>query len=141
MPTDKDTAEYFAQMLDGLGEIKTRKMFNEFCVYIDDKPVGFIIDNHPMVKTNEAMRKLRPEIEQRMLFEGAKNPMWYVDDADNRSLIRELYALANKHLPKPLPKASKSKRVKSGVQKRVYRDGEGSPHNDPAVMGLTKGKK
>lgn len=129
-------ASYVADMLYGLGEVKTRRMFGEYCFYIDNKPVGFLCDNEVLVKTNAKMREANPNVPQKLLFDGAVNPMWVIDNPDDRDAVRKYFWIALKELPAPKPK--KPRGIKASSERRRYRDGEGSPLNDPEVMGEPK---
>lgn len=108
-------------------------MFGEYCFYVNEKPVGFLCDNEVLVKTNAEMRALHPEMPQKLLFDGAVNPMWLIDNPDDREAVEQYFGIAAKMLP--APKSKKPRSLKKSAKIRKYRDGEGSPLNDPAVMG------
>lgn len=133
MATDPDFAAYIADQLSGLGEVEAKKMFGVFCFYINQKPVGFLCDDQILVKTNAKMREDYPEFPTVLLFDGAKNPMWLIENPDDIDQIRKLYRIAYESLPAPKPK--KPRGLATPAKIRSYRDGEGSPLNDPAVMG------
>jgi hypothetical protein len=126
-------AAYIADMLSPLGEVRIKRMFGEYCFYVNEKPVGFLCDNEVLVKTNAEMRALHPEMPQKLLFDGAVNPMWLIDNPDDREAVERYFGIAAKMLPAPKPK--KPRALKKPLKTRKYRDGEGSPLNDPAVMG------
>ena len=75
MASDAEMASYIADMLNPLGEVRIKRMFGEYCFYVNEKPVGFLCDNEVLVKTNAEMRALHPEMPQKLLFDGAVNPM------------------------------------------------------------------
>ncbi len=132
MPSDPQMAEFVCEMLQGLGEPRVRRMFTEYCIYLKDKPVGFVVNNTLLVKTNEEMRKERPELPTQKLFEEAVNPMWVIEDPDDRKTVRELYQMARDCLPAKRAKKSSSNRARKRIN---HKDGEGSPLRDPVVMG------
>ena len=115
MASDAEMASYIADMLNPLGEVRIKRMFGEYCFYVNEKPVGFLCDNEVLVKTNAEMRALHPEMPQKLLFDGAVNPMWLIDNPDDREAVEQYFGIAAKI--------------------RKDRDREGSPLNDPAVMG------
>ena len=119
MASDAEMASYIADMLNPLGEVRIKRMFGEYCFYVNEKPVGFLCDNEVLVKTNAEMR--------------AVNPMWLIDNPDDREAVERYFGIAAKMLPTPKPK--KPRALKEPQKTRKYRDGEGSPLNDPAVMG------
>ena len=59
MASDAEMASYIADMLNPLGEVRIKRMFGEYCFYVNEKPVGFLCDNEVLVKTNAEMRILR----------------------------------------------------------------------------------
>ena len=90
MASDAEMASYIADMLNPLGEVRIKRMFGEYCFYVDEKPVGFLCDNEVLVKTNAEMRALHPEMPQKLLFDGAVNPMWLIDKLSNGiSVLRQ----------------------------------------------------
>ena len=125
MASDAEMASYIADMLNPLGEVRIKRMFGEYCFYVNEKPVGFLCDNEVLVKTNAEMRALHPEMPQKLLFDGAVNPMWLIDNPDDREAVERYFGIA----------AKKPRALKEPQKTRKYRDGEGSPLNDPAVMG------
>ena len=53
--------ETLAFLLDQLGDwpgLRTRRMFGEYCVYVDDKPVAFVRDDLLFVKPTPAGQAL-----------------------------------------------------------------------------------
>lgn len=87
MASDAEMASYIADMLNSLGEVRIKRMFGEYCFYVNEKPVGFLCDNEVLVKTNAEMRALHPEMPQKLLFDGAVNPMWLIDNPDDREAV------------------------------------------------------
>ena len=65
MASDAEMASYIADMLNPLGEVRIKRMFGEYCFYVNEKPVGFLCDNEVLVKTNAEMRTLYPEMPQK----------------------------------------------------------------------------
>ena len=133
MTTDPDLAAYVADQLSELGEIGLRRMFGVYCFYINEKPVGFLCGEQILVKTNVKMREEHPELPTVLLFEGAKNPMWLIENPDDVDAIRRYYKIAYESLPPPKPKRPRGCPKKPKARRRG--DGEGSPLNDPEVMG------
>lgn len=93
MASDAEMASYIADMLNPLGEVRIKRMFGEYCFYVNEKPVGFLCDNEVLVKTNAEMRALHPEMPQKLLFDGAVNPMWLIDNPDDEKLSNGISVL------------------------------------------------
>ena len=90
MATTREYVEYVCEQLRGIGELRYRKMFGEYMVYVNDKPAALVCDNTVYVK------KL-PEIEPQMAaaevgipYPGAKEH--YVLDIDNGETARVVVA-------------------------------------------------
>ena len=98
MASDAEMASYIADMLNPLGEVRIKRMFGEYCFYVNEKPVGFLCDNEVLVKTNAEMRALHPEMPQKLLFDGAVNPMWLIDNPDDREAVERYFGLSLIHI-------------------------------------------
>lgn len=135
MSSSQEMSQYALEILSELGDARVRRMFGQYCLYLNGKAVGFIIDDQLLVKTNESMRKKFPDRPTQRLFEGAVNPMWIVQNPDDRNEILELYGVALNELPAP---DSKSKSKGKGTNKKQKiaraREGLGSPLNDPDLL-------
>ena len=58
MSTEQETIDELLDRLRGAGRVTARKMFGEFCVYLDGKPVGLVCDDILYVKPTAAGRAL-----------------------------------------------------------------------------------
>ena len=50
MATTNEYIEYVCEQIKDIGEVRYKKMFGEYMVYINDKPVITVCDNTPFVK-------------------------------------------------------------------------------------------
>ena len=50
MATRLDFVEYTCGQIEGIGAVRHRKMFGEYMVYVNDKPILLICDNTVYVK-------------------------------------------------------------------------------------------
>ena len=46
MATTIEYIEYVCEQIEGIGDIRYKKMFGEFMVYVNDKPVIIVCDNN-----------------------------------------------------------------------------------------------
>ena len=106
MASNPDFVQYIADQCAGAGDIVTRKMFGDYCVYCGGKPFGLICDNGFYVKPTAAGRKLLRSEEMRPPYEGAK-PHFYIDDVDDRDYLAALVRATCEELPFPKPKYKK----------------------------------
>lgn len=99
MATDPGLIEYLCDQLEGLGAIRSRKMFGEYMVYCNDKPVLIVCDDRPMVKMLPILEPLLKDHPTAPPYEGAKDH--YVLDPDDRETLREAVRLAEEVTPVP----------------------------------------
>ena len=50
MATTKEYIQFVLEQLDGIDDVTCKKMFGEYMVYVQEKPVLIVCDNCPMVK-------------------------------------------------------------------------------------------
>ncbi len=107
MASSPDFVNYICEQLEGLGAVRSRKMFGEYMVYLNDRPVLIICDDRPMVKMLPNLTQLLEGRPTEPPYEGAKDH--YLLDADDRETLREAARLAEEVTPLPKKKASKKK--------------------------------
>lgn len=78
MASKIETVEYICDQIIGCGEVRHRKMFGEYMVYLNDKPIFLIFDDVLYVKINETTTKILGENNQGYPYDGAK--MHYIVD-------------------------------------------------------------
>ena len=102
MATNKEYIDYIAEQFNG-DELTFRPMMGEYLVYYKGKLVGDICDNRLLVKPVESAKRLLPDAEYQLPYEGAK-PMILVDNVDDGEFLRELFEEMYPELPEPKPK-------------------------------------
>lgn len=107
MASSPDFVNYICEQLEGLGAVRSRKMFGEYMVYLNDKPVVIICDDRPMVKMLPCLEELLRGRPTEPPYEGAKDH--YLLDPDDRDTLREAVRLAEEATPLPKKKAPKKK--------------------------------
>lgn len=105
MATTKEYIEYVCEQIHGVGEIRYQKMFGEYMVYVNDKPVIIVCDNVPFVKELDCIQDFMKNADKGFPYKGAKEH--YVLDIDNsdfcKSVVLELEKVT------PIPKSKKKK--------------------------------
>jgi TfoX/Sxy family transcriptional regulator of competence genes len=116
MSTRPETLAFLLDQIGALPNVRTRRMFGEYCVYLDDKPTAFVCDDRLFVKITEAGRSLLADPALGQPYPGAK-PYFLLqpDEWENRDELCRLLAATADALPAPKPKTAR-------------RDG---PANDP----------
>lgn len=105
MATSKEFHDYIVENLQKVGEISTRKMMGEYCVYFQGKLIGDICENILFLKPTEAVLRLMPEAERAYPYEGSKTLMAVVDDVENTKLMTEVLQEMYMELPEPKKKS------------------------------------
>src|SRR5436190_19301079 len=72
MASQQATVDDLIDRLAGAGPLTARKMFGEYCVYLDGKPVALVCDDTLYVKTTAAGRELVPDAAEASPYPGAK---------------------------------------------------------------------
>ena len=87
MASSPEFVRYICEQLDGLGAVRSRKMFGDYMVYLNDKPVLILCDDRAMVKMLPCLAELLAGRPTRPPYEGAKDH--YLLDPDDRETLRE----------------------------------------------------
>ena len=109
MATTQDFIDYVCEQIAGVGNVRHRKMFGEYMVYVNDKPVLLVCDNAVFVKMLPCIEDLMENSSKGFPYKGAKEH--YILDIDNAMLAKDVARILEKNTPLPKPK-SKKKKVK-----------------------------
>jgi TfoX/Sxy family transcriptional regulator of competence genes len=82
--------EYVMECLNKAGEVTSRKMMGEYCLYFDGKLFGDICDNRLLVKQTETSKRLLADCPLEYPYEGSKTLMFLVSEFENPELMKEL---------------------------------------------------
>lgn len=105
MATTNEYIEYVCDQIKGIGEIRYKKMFGEFMVYVNDKPVLTVCDNIVFVKKLDCIAEMMKEAETGFPYQGAKEH--YILDIDNQEFCRDVVTELEKVTPVPKPRKKK----------------------------------
>ena len=105
MATSIDYIEYVCEQIRGVGEIRYKKMFGEYMVYVNDKPVIIVCDNNTFVKKLDCIEEMMKDAETGCPYKGAKEH--YILDIDNNELSKSVVIEIEKVTPVPKPKKKK----------------------------------
>lgn len=101
MATTADYIEFVCDQVRDMGAVRHRKMFGEYMVYINDKPVLLVCDNTVFVKMLPELRGLMEQAETGLPYEGGKEH--YILDIENRELCRAAIGVLEPLTPLPRP--------------------------------------
>lgn len=105
MSTRQETMDFLVDQLTALPNIRTRRMFGEFCLYCDDKPVAFVCDDELFVKPTDEGRAYIGVPDEAPAYPGSKLYFRISGDRwEDRDWLAELIDLTAAALPAPKPK-------------------------------------
>jgi TfoX/Sxy family transcriptional regulator of competence genes len=110
MATDHSFMEFIAEQLENCGNVRYRKMFGEYALYIDEKVTALVCDNQLFVKKTEAGAKFIGEYKEGFPYPGAKAAFLIEEQLEDRIWLSELMRITAGELPMPKPKKMKSKK-------------------------------
>lgn len=105
MATTQDYIEFVCDQVRGDWDIRYKKMFGEYMVYINEKPVLLVCDNTVFVKQLPAIEELMAEAEKGAPYEGAKEH--HILDVEDRDLAKEVITALEAVTPLPKPRKKK----------------------------------
>jgi hypothetical protein len=106
MATTSDFIEYVCGQMEGVGAIRYKKMFGEYMVYVNDKPVLLACDNTVYVKILPCLCELMSNADKGIPYNGAKEH--YILDIDDAELTRAVIAMIEPITPVPKPRKKKA---------------------------------
>ncbi len=105
MATSKEFHDYIVESLGKVGDISTRKMMGEYCIYYQGKLIGDICDNCLFLKPTESVLRLMPDAERAYPYEGSKSLMVVADDVEDTKLMTKVLNGMYGELPEPKKKS------------------------------------
>lgn len=88
MATSKEYIEFVCDSLHITGDVSYKKMFGEYMVYIDRRPILLVCDDTVFVKMLPELFDVMSSAEKGFPYEGAKEH--YILDIENESLVDEV---------------------------------------------------
>ncbi|MCI9110357.1 MAG: transcriptional regulator [Bacilli bacterium] len=107
MATSQDFVEYVCQQISGIGMLRYRKMFGEYMVYLNDKPVIIVCDDTPYVKMLDIISDMMEGAGKGFPYNGAKEH--YILDIDNSDFSKEVILKIESVTPLPKKRNKKEK--------------------------------
>ena len=98
--SNSDLVQYIVEQASKAGEASAKKMFGDYCLYCDGKPVGLICDNYLYLKP---LKQLEPllhdgDLQMKSPYEGAK-PHYVITDVEDRDYVSLLVKTVAELLP------------------------------------------
>ncbi len=105
MATSIDYIEYVCEQIAGTGVIRYKKMFGEYMVYVNDKPVLLVCDNTVFVKCLSCLEEQMVGAEKGNPYKGAKEH--YILDIEDATFSKEVVKVLESVTPIPKPRKKK----------------------------------
>ena len=102
MATSEDFINYICEQINGVGEIRYKKMFGEYLIYVNEKPIITVCDNIAFIKKLECIEELMQGSEIGFPYKGAKEH--YILDIDNSELSKIVVSKVEEVTPLPKKK-------------------------------------
>lgn len=107
MSTSKEYIEFVLEQLEGIPSVTYKKMFGEYLVYVQEKPVLMVCDNCVMVKKLPELAHLMADAPEGIPYDGAR--AHYLLDIENRELTAAVIDVLVQVTP--VPKRKKARGV------------------------------
>lgn len=105
MATSLDFIEYICEQIADSGVVSYKKMFGEYMVYINAKPILLVCDNTVYVKMLECIKSEMVDAEIGNPYNGAKPH--YILDIDNAEFSKHIIGILEPITAIPKPKKKK----------------------------------
>ncbi len=105
MATDLSYIQFVVEQLRGV-EATYKKMFGEYMVYVEDKPLLLVCDNTVFVKEVKELDQILADAEKGYPYEGAKEH--YILDIENADLVEKVVEVLKEVIPVPKKKIKKT---------------------------------
>ena len=102
MATSSEYIEFVCEKIKNFGAVRSRKMFGEYMVYINDKPIFTVCDNTVYVKKLPQIENLMCAAACGYPYDGAKE--CYILDVENTGLLSSLIPVLEEVTPLPKKK-------------------------------------
>jgi TfoX/Sxy family transcriptional regulator of competence genes len=102
MPSHPDYIEFVCEQIRSTGDIRYRKMFGEYMIYLNNKPLFLVCDNTVYVKMFAEIENLMRDASKGYPYTGAREH--YILDIDNREFCETVISIIEPLLQLPKPK-------------------------------------
>lgn len=99
MACTEEYIDFVCSQLSGIGIVQPRKMFGDWCIYIEGKPVILACDGLCYVKMHPAIESMMEGQETGYPYPGAK--LHYILDIEHRAEALKVIRVLTEVLPYP----------------------------------------
>ena len=105
MATTPEYNEFVCERLEPFGAVRSRKMFGEYMVYLNDKPIISVCDNTVFVKILPELAAYLNDAERGFPYDCAK--LHYILDIEDSELLSDVIPILEAVTPLPKPRKRK----------------------------------
>ena len=105
MASSKEYVDYVCETVKNYGLITNRKMFGEYMVYINAKPILLICDNTVFIKMKDEIKDFMNAQPTGHPYDGAK--LHYILDVEDETMLGKVLPKLEEITPVPKPKKQK----------------------------------
>ena len=106
MATTRNYLDFACTQLEGIWGIDYKRMFGEYQIYVNDRPVLLVCDNTVFVKNHPALAHLLAEAPEGLPYPGAKPQK--ILDAEDRALTAQVLEILERITPVSRRRAQKT---------------------------------
>ena len=107
MASSIEYVQYVCEQIRGTGDIRFRKMFGDYMVYVNDKPIFLVCEDTVYVKILPELAPLLEKAERGMPYTGAKEHS--ILDIDDAALSCAVARILEQITPLPRPRKKRTK--------------------------------
>lgn len=96
---------FVCDQLQGVGTVRSRKMFGDYMIYVNEKPLLLLCDDTVFVKKLPALAELLQNAPCGVPYDGSKEQ--YILDPEDADLLRRVIAVLEPITPLPKPRKAK----------------------------------
>jgi uncharacterized protein YdhG (YjbR/CyaY superfamily) len=108
MATSLEYIEFVAESLASCGDVRYKKMFGEYMVYMNEKPLVLVCDDTAFVKVLPCLDVLMANAARGFPYDGAKEH--YILDIEDRDLTERVIVEIEAVTPIPKPKKPRARK-------------------------------
>lgn len=107
MATSVEYIEFVCDQIRGMGKILYKKMFGEYLVYVNDKPLLLVCDSTVFVKKLDCLESKMRGADTGVPYKNAKEH--YILDIEDGDFFKEIVSILEEVTPIPKPKKKPQK--------------------------------
>ncbi len=106
MSTPQSYVEFVCEQIHALGAVRYKKMFGEYMVYLNDKPIFLVCNATVFIKKIEPVESLLKAAHVGIPYANAKEH--YILDIEDTDLVCQVATILELSIPIPKPRKKKS---------------------------------